>query len=446
MAQQARGNSKGAPTRPNRFLVMIFLLLLFFGYWVIAWLLERIDYSVVLPGIWGRFIVSYPLFAPIRPLFEFIAEMFSWRVVRHLFPLIAGWLLAYIAAYRFLESFFGLSDSSMARSVFGRLRGSVLATRASLKIQRDNLDKERKKNPLLLVGGPGRIIVGHGDAVITEFNGRFMRILGPGSHTLDRFEYPVALVDVRPHEREKEEVKVVTSDGINVSTSIGVSFQIDPGDGVPRQKEPFPFNEESVRQAAYGQTNLADGKVDTWESLPLIIAEGQLGEVVSQTRLDELVDPEDSELRMHDKLKKTMESRARSTMRRFGVLVRSARLGRLGLPDEVRDQRLEYWGSYWELEEDLRRKAGEAVARDIEEMAIAQAEALMLQALAEGLQRAKSTDQDFEPKAIVALRLVEALEKMAQQTQTVAPLPEGLQSTLLSLHRQLQPESDATNH
>lgn len=446
MTQLIKDKGQKAPTRPNRYLVMFFFLLLFWGYWIIAWLLERIDYNLVIPGIWGQIITNFPLFAPIRPIFEFIAEIFSWRVVRHLVPLFAGWLLAYIAAYRFLESFYGLADGNMARAVFGRLRGSLLATGAKLKIQRETLEKERKKDPLFLVGGPGRIVVGHGDAVVTELNGRFKRILGPGSHTLERFEYPVAFVDVRPQEREKEDVHVVTSDGINVKTSVGVSFQIDPGDAVPSQKEPFPFNETSVRQAAYGQTNQGEGKVDTWESLPLIIAMGQLGEVVSQTRLDELVDPDDADLRMHEKLKKTMETRARSTMRRFGVLVRMARLGRLELPDEVRDQRLEYWGSYWEREEDLRRKAGEAVARDIEEMANAQAEALMLQALAEGLQRAKSTDLDFEPKAIVALRLVEALEKMAQQTQTIAPLPDGLQSTLLSLHRQLQPENDATNH
>ena len=80
---------------------------------------------------------------------------------------------------------------------------------------------------------------------------------------------------------------------------------------------------------------------------------------------------------------------------------------------------------------------GEATA--VEEMEIAQAEAeiMMIQAIQEGIQRAKREGSTAHMEEVVALRLVEALEKMARQSQRLSPLPNTLLPQLDGLRKQL---------
>ena len=75
---------------------------------------------------------------------------------------------------------------------------------------------------------------------------------------------------------------------------------------------------------------------------------------------------------------------------------------------------------------------------------MAEAEAIMLQAIAEGLQRARRAGRDVPSREVVALRLIESLEAMARNSGQVLPLPDQLMPQLGSIREQLMLTSGAS--
>ena len=61
----------------------------------------------------------------------------------------------------------------------------------------------------------------------------------------------------------------------------------------------------------------------------------------------------------------------------------------------------------------------------------------MFQAILEGLQRARRMDEDVSSRRILALRLIEILQAMAQSSQDVSPVPDQLLTSLGRLRQQL---------
>lgn len=440
-----RGLSSGQGAQNyNKFFSQLALLVFVMGYWIFIWRLEQVDFNQSPPPLWERFIAIYPLFGFLTERLIVLAELFAPRVLRHFIPVIVGWWLARRTVALFLESFYDLPDKEEAYSLLSRIVASRPPRMPPILIRRNEFEEDRQANSALRVGGPVRVIVNSGHAVVTETNGRFIRVLGSGLHFLERFEYPYAVVDVRPQERAADGVGAITRDGFEVKFEVSVTFQISTGAQAPTRQQPFPFDNDAVRNAAYTQTNLGEGLIGNWDSLPLTITVGQLQSIVSEYRLDQLVLPESTGIDMHLLLKTEMEKRAINVMRGFGVDVMATHLGRLVLPEEITEQRIRYWRAYHDLDRRRLEADGEVEAIDKAEIARAEAEAIMLQAVAESLQRARVAGRSIEPKRIVALRLVEALENMAHQSQASMQLPSGMISSLDNLHQQLQSETDSS--
>lgn len=421
-----------------RFLSLLILLALLAGYWLFAWQLERINLSGSPPALWQSVVAAFPLFDIATNWVILASEFFSPRVLRHFIPVFIGLGLAFVAVVRFLRSFYDLPDSSLTSSfllgsVFGRaVSGSVVV------IEREKFEELRRKRPMLRIGGPGKIAVRGGDSVVTERNGRFRRVLGPGVHSLGRFEYPVAVVDVRPQERENATVKLITGDGIELNTKVSVAFQIDPGDEARSKKQPFPFDKDAVFKAAYSRTNVASDKVVTWDALPLIVTSSQLKSIVGEYELDELVFPDQSDAPVHRRLKSEMKRRAAAIAPAFGVTINDVGLGRLEPPETVTEQHVGLWRAYWDKQRRLSVAQGEAEALERSQIARAQAEAIMLQAIVEGVERARRSGRDVRTKDVVALRLIEALEVLVQESRKLTPAPDDLLPTLGNLRDQLR--------
>ena len=81
-----------------------------------------------------------------------------------------------------------------------------------------------------------------------------------------------------------------------------------------------------------------------------------------------------------------------------------------------------------------------AMAQQAQEVARAEAEVFMIQAIMEGLENARRAGGAGAMRDVVALRMVEALEKMARQSQQYQPLPDRLMPQLVALQRQLRAE------
>ena len=420
----------------NRAVSQLILVILVLGYWFFIWKLERIDYAANPPKIIDDFVDIYPLFGIIIPQMTLVFELFSPRVLRHFIPVIAGWWLAREAIIRFSLSFYDLQDREAAVSLLLRLSGDKIRRGPATQVRQDSLDDIRSVEPLIKIGGPGLIAVDAGDAVVTERNARFLRVLGPGTHRLGRFEAPVSVIDVRPQERTADEVKLITRDGIEITTSVSVSFKVSPGSELPSREQPFPFDHHAVGNVAYSDTNSDDG-IKHWDSVPLTVATDQLKALIAEYHLDDFIYSERTSVHFHQLIAGEMEHRTRDILTRFGVQIISARLGLLKLPERVTAEHIDFWRSGWDTQRKIREAEGEARAVEEKELARAQAEAVMIDAFLEGINRARQSGLSVNVREIVALRLIEVLETLALQSQQLVTLPEGLMLILGNLRKQL---------
>lgn len=415
------------------------LLVLIVLYWLLARQVERIELGAW--QWWQARAVAFPLLQTMTPLVTFVAEMLSWRVWRHFIPFVIGLLLARSLTITLVQHLYGLPLRADAAQFLRRLQTRESGEPA-LYLERKSFSELRQRSPILRIGGPGRVIVDKGDVAVTELNGRFHRILPTGMHGLARFERVRAILDLRSQEREQSGVSLVTRDGIEIRTDVGVTFRIMPGEEPATKSRPFPFDRDAVRRAAYTETVLIDGAVSTWESVALITAIDKLQLAVASYRLDEIIYPDNPPANPHVALRNEVTEQARPTARQSGIEILQVRLGRLEAPEPVTNQRIRYWQAFWEKERRISEADGTAEALAEVELARAEAESEMLQAIVEGMNQAQLENQQSGSRGLVALRLIEILEKLAHNSRQFSPLSVDLLPQLHAINRQLLLEVD----
>lgn len=309
-----------------------------------------------------------------------------------------------------------------------------------LVLERDALEQMRREQTLLRVGGPGRIVAPDSDAVVTEYNGQFYRVLGPGVQSLLPFEYVRAMVDLRQQEREGEAAGV-TKDGITVHSRVAVTFRIRSEDSepegenvsgqrqrqagpLPTREQPYPYSERAVYLAAYAESVGGEGKVSSWTGLPVAVASGAFGRAVAQTRLDQIFDPktppETRPEAPHPLLLERVGEATDSALSGLGVRLVTLRMARLRAPEPVDALNISGWRAHWDKVQRLRETKVRAEAVKKVEAARTEAEVLMLQAIAEGIGKARQGGSEALVQQMVALRLLEALERVARSAQADA--------------------------
>lgn len=408
------------------------LLFVFMLYWLFAWSLERLDLTLTMQQFWNDWLPMLPL----PSLFIFVVEMLHPRVLRHLLPIVVGWLLAQRAAVSLVQSLYQMPDRAAAADFLRRLQtggGGDKAVDLSM-----NLLAERQKLVLLRVGGPGAVKVQMGEVAVTELNGRFQRVLGPGKHLLARFEYVLTLLDLRQQERIEPDIKLVTKDGIELIVDLHLNYRIHTGGELSTPANPYPYDETAVRAAAYAQTILPNNKIGYWDSLPQRLGRARLINIVSSYRLDEILYlTRTTTTQPYLSIQNELTLQIRTALQPNGLELISAYVTRMVLPAEVTAFYIKFWQVDWETRRRISEADGQATVLEEKEIARAEAEMTMIQAIVEGVQRARRDGQPANMSEIVALRLVDALEQMARQSQRLYPLPQELLPRLQHMQQQL---------
>lgn len=408
-----------------------FMLLIFWGY---AWYIERVmveDVTAFLTNFQLGELASLP-FVPQ------LLGFFHWKVLRHLFAVGVGFYFARDAAITLVKLLYDLPDRAGASRFLSRLINSGSGSAAAPEITPTTLAEERDDSVLLRVGGPGQVMVPTGHVLVTELNGRFHRILPAGKHKLDRYEYIHAVLDLQPQQRVLDEFAAYSRDGLELRVGLSIVYRIQSGSDAATRDNPYPYDETAVRAAAYAQTVLDNkGNVATWEDTPLNMAKGTLIAILAGFRLDEIMTPATAGEEPYRTLRNELMRQLGLKLHNLGIHLQSVGIHRIDLPDGVTDQYIDYWKSHWESQMLLDVTEGRATADEKMEVAKAEAEIMMIQAIQEGVQRAKREGATAHMEEVVALRLVEALEQMARQSQSLAPLPGSLLAQLDSMRRQL---------
>lgn len=327
-----------------RLLTFIVMVLALFVYLLVGRAIEKTN--LLGPPTWLQSIFQdYALLSFMTPL-TFVAQLFNWHVLRHLIPLAAGWWVGHYLIAHVLRTLYDLPDSATADAYLQHLSSG---TKQKRPLKRDTFEAERGSSPLLRLGGPGSIIVAEGDVAITELNGQFSRALGNGEHKLNRFEAVRAILDLREQRRSQRDVIITTREGLEIKTDVHVLFRISQGDESPGRNNPFPFDPESARRAAYAERVLEGGQIMTWDSYPLHITLEALTNLAVKLLLDEIIDPNrrygpdfDPHISLQDQTYKSAER----DLRDFGIQLLGVDIRAFELPEAVQETLVRYWQTF----------------------------------------------------------------------------------------------------
>ena len=426
--------SQAAQPRTTRFayirdrhrLYPLLIIFVFLVYWIGVYMLERVELAVD----------TFPIATPevIREILAF----FHPKVLRHLIPWIWGLFLAYQATVNLLWRLYDLADRQGAIDFLHRLRTPDDLKDTPKTVSSQSLEEDRKQSVRVGVGGPGRINIPIGMVAITEINGRFYRVLNSGSHTLQRFEFIHKIIDLRPQERTAKDVKFKTKDGFFVTADIGATYRVHGG-VPPSPERPFPYDNDKVRNLAYDETTMGTNKVNDWVAMPLREIQSTVVGIISKLTLTDLVNlPADNELDPY--LTVRLEHQARKKLAEKNIDLMLAWVNSVKLPAGATEQYLETWRVDEETQTKIILADGEAAAIEELEIARAEAEFATIQVIIEGINNANLAGYPNAINQIAALRLIEAMEKLAVQSQDVTSLPNNLIPQIHNLQKQLMLE------
>jgi hypothetical protein len=302
---------------------------------------------------------------------------------------------------------------------------------------------------------------------------KFKSVDGPGLVFTSKLERPLQIMDLRSQIRSKE-IDVISKDGIAFKAIIFTAFRLDPdtwdketyetlrrmnpglrgADTVTHNIGSFPFSHLRV-QAAIGITSSKSaGDVPIyWDQWVLSVIERETRQVISQKNLDELWRPLDDKKGANalDDIAIRIKDKAYLPLRSAGILVLVARVVNFrfprekGQPDGISDQQIATWGSEWERKRTNILAGAQAESERYQQEARAYAESLLLNAIAEGLQKTEEIDPNL-PHYVIAMRFLSALQDLVhQQTAGDESNPENagrmaeLQNRLSNWRSQIAP-------
>jgi regulator of protease activity HflC (stomatin/prohibitin superfamily) len=285
---------------------------------------------------------------------------------------------------------------------------------------------------------------------------KFKRIDGPGVVFTGSLERPFQIFDLRLQVRTNE-IEVVSKDGVSFKVRVFTAFRLDPE---PWDKETyeklrrmnpllrgadkpsytlgsFPFSHPRI-QATLGVTSTkaaVEGTLIYWDQWVLNVVEDMARKVISQKNLDELWRPDKDEKFANalDVIANEIRTNAMLTLRGAGILVLASRVvnfsfpGEQGQIDEISKQQIATWGFEWERKRAQILSEAQAESERTQQEARAYAESLLLNSIAEGLQKAYDIDAKL-PRYVIAMRFLSSLQDYVHK-QTDEKSMEELQNS-----------------
>lgn len=294
-------------------------------------------------------------------------------------------------------------------------------------------------------GTAGVVLVDANSAVVMESGLEYTRTIGPdmpqppgrfsnpqvrsSTFFLDQYELVRGVVDLRPQMRSSR-VKALTRDGIEVWCELYVDFEIQRDDSKCHRNTVYTFDNQSVYRAVYGEAIKKDEQrpseaeqdepmgtelEEPYRWTDAVINEGvdELRHILSQYTLDQLYaadkPDEDPRTEIETNLCSCLAMRVQSK----GVNILRITLGAFRAPELVVAQKVDTWKAEWTRRQTITKAEGESESKRRMEIARALAQLEMIQSITQSLQ-----DEPAPVSAsIVAIRLIQALEQMVNQTQ-----------------------------
>ena len=219
------------------------------------------------------------------------------------------WIPVYIAIEmggNFIADVFELKDAGVAWKFISEL--SLGGGSRVLHIREGKVAAEDQESPILLIGGPGRVLVELDTAVLFEKPDGQPHVIGPAelqSRTLDGFErLREPILNLRDQyfgytASDAISVDSRSLDGIPISAKdIRVVFSIrrsDRASGKPGKEKPFGYDPQSVQDLIYQQPvqvlqgEHPSGEPGPWTNMMRSMVSGEIAAFMSQNKLSEFL-------------------------------------------------------------------------------------------------------------------------------------------------------------
>ncbi|NUQ86620.1 MAG: hypothetical protein HUU11_18125 [Anaerolineales bacterium] len=305
--------------RRRRYLIFLFL--------ISGFLVNLKDYPL---PIWAGFvqdIFSYlfrqgsytPNYAG-NPFINFIwisiSAMANPNTLQYLPIVLVSFLVARESAALYIADIFNLDeiDVRAARQFVGAV--ALSGSNKTIRIANGEVLEEHSSSPVILIGGPGKVIVDIDSVALFEKPDGTPRIIGPtgeepkGKATLDGFERFRTAFDLRDHfielrdqiktgdpeeETKSPAVKSRSQDGIPITaTDVRFMFSVDRGANNTDDKNPYPYNPKAIENLVYKAASRVTPDLEnpstieySWFNNMVRLIRGRLGNFMSERKLTE---------------------------------------------------------------------------------------------------------------------------------------------------------------
>jgi hypothetical protein len=250
-------------------------------YWFFLAMGNR--FQGALPAAWLQ---AIPV--PLNLILDFLSSFFSPAVLLGLLPVLAALWLALRVGAHYMTDLFELETPSIAMR---HLRASLLGLGyRSLEISSGDRQMLDLSNPLVRIGGPGRLTVHLGFASVFESAEGRPKVYGPSTKRfIGGFERLRDVVDLRDQLHKVDEVRAVTRDGIEIfARDAQMMFRVYSGGRARSLQDPYPYTEDAVRHLVYGQAVSAIGP-RKWTDLLSALVRAEIREFVSGLTIEEFL-------------------------------------------------------------------------------------------------------------------------------------------------------------
>lgn len=300
------------PRKALRRSLYLILLFLFSGFALSLIYYQPADWAKhvgnVLASLLSRTSTVQQFLRSINNLRHFITDIvLDARMLQYLPVFLASFFIALQTAAMYLADVFELKDAGVARRFIRRV--ALTGSQETIHIKNGEVEKKSENSPVILIGGPGKLVVEVDSVALFERPNGVLHIVGPtgkepgGKATLEGFERFRHAINIRDHfvelRDQNDDAKAVKSrslDGIPVkATDVRFMFSIFRGDHPEATDEqPYPFSRDAVEQIVFKAAsrvkpenpNPSEFKFKWVENMIRLIR-GQLGSFMSRHRLNE---------------------------------------------------------------------------------------------------------------------------------------------------------------
>lgn len=355
----------------------------------------------------------------------FVAPIFYQESLRYLWTPLLGLIAAFLAgAYYVLDVYVIPNLRDASRYVFSSLTTIKLPV---LKVDKGDKQLLRGKTNLVdAIGGPGKVMIRPGNAVLFRHL-RFPTEIRIGqNYTLAPFERVGAIVNLDEQHSHKgqpgQEVRALTRDGIQVSVKdIRFRYRVSPAieNGRPARRsltDPYPFDMNALWNSAYALTVEEKG-LETWRAAVERVVVGGITDFINEHTIDYLTAPREERQDPRRELRHSLFfGDSRMGLRRLGAELIWVDIGHFAIDEEmVDDERAGVWASRWVGNAQVTRAFGEARRQAYQELARAEAQAELVMSIAEELTKADlANDPAGNLRKILLVRTAQILEAMTE--------------------------------